>query len=82
MPKGEVVTYKQLARSCGVSNPRHIGWILQQNTDPDFVPCYKVIRSDGRLSRGYKFGGAKEQKRRLLAEGVSFDSSGKKILGG
>lgn len=68
LKKGEVITYGEVAKRCGLSNPRHVGWILKQNTDPDKVPCYKVVHSDGSLSNGYKFGGPKEQRRRLDAD--------------
>lgn len=81
IPKGNIITYKDLARHFNIRNPRNIGWILRQNTRPNEIPCYKVIRSDGYLSKGYKFGGEKEQKKRLSAEGVKFDERGKlKIL--
>lgn len=70
LPPGEVISYGVLAKKCGLKNARNIGWILRQNTDPDKVPCYKVVRADGSLAKGYKFGGPKEQKRRLEREGV------------
>ena len=73
VPKGKTVTYKAVAKHCGLSNARNIGWILKQNPDPDKIPCYKVVYSNGRLASGYKFGGPKEQKRRLIVEGVKFD---------
>lgn len=65
LPKGKTVTYKEVALACGLKNPRHVGRILQMNEDPDLIPCYKVILSSGKLSAGYKFGGPKEQARRL-----------------
>jgi len=74
IPKGRVVTYGIVARHCHVPSARNVGWILKQNTDPDKIPCYKVVRSDGRLAKGYKFGGPEEQKKRLIAEGIKFDS--------
>jgi methylated-DNA-protein-cysteine methyltransferase related protein len=73
LSKGKVVTYKMVAEHCGVPNPRNVGWILRQNTDPDIIPCYKVIRSDGSLAKGYKFGGRKEQKNRLAVDGIKFN---------
>lgn len=48
IPKGKVVTYKELARASGTS-PRAVGQILRNNPRPDLCPCYKVIRSDGRV---------------------------------
>lgn len=79
IPKGKVTTYKLLAKSCGIKNPRNIGWILRKNEYPDKIPCYKVILSSGKLAKGYKFGGEKEQKRRLMKDGVKFDKNGKII---
>ena len=77
IPNGKVVTYKDIARHCGISNARNIGWILKQNTEPNKVPCYKVVCFDGRLADGYKFGGQNAQKKRLLANGFEFDKGGK-----
>lgn len=77
IPRGSVVTYGAVAKSCGIANARNVSWILRQNTEPDRIPCYKVIRSDGSLASGYKFGGPKEQQRRLTAEGVIFTDNGK-----
>jgi len=75
LPKGRVTTYGALAKRFHVPAPRNIGWILKQNAEPDRIPCYKVIRADGRLAGGYKFGGLKEQRRRLLADGVKFKNN-------
>jgi methylated-DNA-protein-cysteine methyltransferase-like protein len=65
LPKGETTTYGAIAKKFGIPNPRNVGWILRQNDDPDAVPCYKVVRSDGSLAAGYKFGGREQQRRRL-----------------
>lgn len=72
VPRGKVVTYGAVAKRCGVPCPRNVGWILRQNAVPDAVPCYKVILADGRLARGYKFGGRSAQARRLKKDGVPF----------
>ncbi len=77
IPRGRVVTYGEVAKRCRVPSARNVGWILKQNTDPDKIPCYKVIRSDGCLTGGYKFGGSREQKRHLTAESIKFDSKGR-----
>lgn len=75
IPKGKVVTYKAVAKHCGMTNPRHVSWVLRQNSEPEKIPCYKVVRTGGNLATGYKFGGEKEQKKRLLADGVLFDAN-------
>ena len=77
MPKGKVITYGALARKCGVPNPRNVGWILQQNTEPLKTPCFKVVCSGGRLAKGYKFGGKNGQEGRLRKDGVGFDQRGR-----
>lgn len=77
IPRGMVVTYGMVAKRCGVPCARNVGWILKQNTKPVEVPCYRVVRADGRLATGYKFGGSMGQRKRLLADGVIFDRNGK-----
>ncbi len=55
IPKGEVLTYKEVARRAG--NPkafRVVGNILNKNTNPR-IPCHRVIRSDGSVG-GYNRG--------------------------
>ncbi|MBX4195899.1 MGMT family protein [Candidatus Parcubacteria bacterium] len=63
IPKGSVLTYKQVARKIG--HPlafRAVGNILNKNTDRK-VPCHRVIRSDGKIG-GYN--GLQGQKHYLL----------------
>lgn len=77
IPKGRVTTYGAVAKACGVPISRNVGWILKQNTDPDKIPCYRVVRSDGRLAKSYAFGGLEGQKKWLRADGIRFTPSGK-----
>ena len=51
IPKGKIVSYKELARASGTS-PRAVGQILRRNPRSDVCPCYKVIKTDGSLG-GY-----------------------------
>lgn len=63
IPKGTVLTYKQVAERAG--NPlasRAVGNILNKNYDPT-IPCHRVIRSDGKLG-GYNRG--KKAKEEIL----------------
>lgn len=62
-----------ITKNYGLTNARNVSWVLRQNTDPDRVPCYKVVRADGSLASGYKFGGESEQRRRLITDGVNFN---------
>lgn len=73
IPKGKVVTYKQLSQIVGV-NPRVIGYALHANKDPKNVPCQRVINSKGQISKGYAFGGPDIQKKMLIKEGIKFNS--------
>ena len=70
IPPGKVATYGQIAKLAGVKNPRTIGAILHQNTDPVAVPCHRVVNSVGRLAPAYAFGGPDEQAARLQEEGI------------
>lgn len=71
IPKGKVVTYKQIALYLGNGRlARVVGNILHSNTDSIKYPCYKVVNSRGCLSRNYAFGGINEQKRRLNLDGI------------
>jgi O-6-methylguanine DNA methyltransferase len=75
IPKGRVVSYGLVAKRCGLPNPRLVGRILKQNTEPEKIPCFRVIRADGRLADGYKFGGLIGQTKRLRADGIEFDGA-------
>lgn len=62
--KGEITTYKALAEKFN-SHPRAIAKILFSNKDKS-VPCYKAIRSDGKIG-GYN-GLLGKSKEELLKE--------------
>ena len=68
IPKGKVLTYKEVAKKAGNEKAsRAVGNILHKNHDPE-IPCYRVIRSDGNLG-GYNKG-AREKRRKLIEEGA------------
>lgn len=69
IPKGKTATYGEIAKKAGMT-PRVVGFALHKNPDPKNIPCHRVVFKDGSLSKGYAFGGIKEQKRKLLAEVV------------
>jgi len=55
IPKGKVMTYKQIAELAGSPNAfRAVGNILKSNYDSS-IPCHRVIKSDGRTG-GYNLG--------------------------
>ncbi|MDP4030947.1 MAG: MGMT family protein [Patescibacteria group bacterium] len=72
VPKGKVVTYGQVARALGSRDARKVGWALHTNQEGSGVPCHRVVNSQGRLAPNFAFDGPQEQRRRLVAEGVSF----------
>ena len=68
IPKGETRTYKQIAEAVGTKAYRAVGQALKKNPDPENIPCYRVIKSDGSIG-GY-FGNDKkmvEKKIRMLS---------------
>ena len=69
VPYGETTSYAELARAVG--NPkavRAVGSACATNPLPLFIPCHRVLRSDGQLG-GYR--GGTEAKRFLLRlEGI------------
>jgi len=70
IPAGKVMTYGQIAEILRI-DARIVGWALHANRDPD-TPCHRVVNKDGRLAPNFAFDGEKEQKRRLVSEGISF----------
>lgn len=68
VPAGGVVTYQALAAAIGApSGQRAVGNAMATNPIPIFVPCHRVIKSDGTIGN---YGGGVERKLKLLrAEG-------------
>lgn len=83
IPPGKVTTYGLIAEKLRSSkkkvNGHVVGWILHKNNNP-LVPCHRVVDRNGRLApnfgprlrSGQAFNGAKEQRIRLMSEGVKF----------
>lgn len=68
IPKGKVMTYKEVAVACGRPKAyRAVGNILHGNRDYN-IPCHRVIRSDNKLG-GYNRG---PKKKRDLLESEGF----------
>lgn len=71
IPKGKVVTYKQVAEYIGNKGlARAVGNILHKNPDGDKYPCYKVLNSKGELAEAFVFGGKNIQKERLEKDAI------------
>lgn len=76
IPKGKVVTYKQVAESIGNKGlARVVGNILHKNPDGDKYPCYKVLNSKGELAEAFVFGGKEKQKLKLEKEGIKVENN-------
>ena len=72
IPKGKVATYGQIAEILGTRDARKVGFALHANKDPN-IPCHRVVSKEGQVAVNYAFGGGwKEQKRRLVKEGIGF----------
>jgi O-6-methylguanine DNA methyltransferase len=81
IPRGEVRPYSWIAREIGRPKAfRAVGTALGKNPIPLFIPCHRVVRSDGRIG-DYAFG--KEAKQAILtAEGVDTQELERKALAG
>jgi len=71
IPKGKVLTYKQVARLAGNSKAyRAVGSAMRKNPDIKTIPCHRVVGSDGAM-HGYSAGQGISTKIKLLKkEGV------------
>jgi len=71
IPKGRVMTYKEVARAAGHPGAfRAVGSVMKANHDPA-VPCHRVIRSDMRPGDYNRPGGERTKVARLVREGVT-----------
>lgn len=76
VPIGKVVSYGMVAKVANTS-PRVVGYALHKNSDPNNIPCHRVVFKDGSLSPGYVFGGEMQHRKNLEKEGIRFDNEGK-----
>lgn len=67
VPKGKVVTYKEIARKLGSRAYRAVGSAMKKNKDKN-VRCYKVVKSGGEVGGFNK--GVKEKIKLLRKEGI------------
>lgn len=64
VPKDKVTTYKEIANAAG-THPRAVAVFMKTNKDPEHIPCFRVIRSDGNVG-GYSGIGGTAGKIQLL----------------
>ena len=62
--KGNTKTYSEIAKKLNFS-PRYVGRVCGENRHILFIPCHRVIRSDGSLG-GFSAKGGVVLKRKLL----------------
>lgn len=73
IPRGEVRPYAWIAREIGRPKAvRAVGTALAHNPIPIFIPCHRVVLSDGTLGR-YSMGGDTIKRAILAAEGAAPD---------
>lgn len=73
LPKGQTITYGQLAKRIGCKSAQAVGQALRRNPFAPAVPCHRVIAANGSLCgfNGHREGEEIERKRQLLkSEGV------------
>ena len=71
IPRGEVVTYGELARRAGYPGAaRAVGQVMATNRIPLVIPCHRVVAAGGRLG-GYSAPQGLAMKKRLLAQKAS-----------
>ena len=71
IPYGKVATYGMVAEMAGNKKmSRAVGNALHRNSDPDNIPCFRVVNSKGELSGEFAFGGKDAQAKLLRAEGI------------
>ena len=73
IPEGSVASYGQVAEAIGNRRlSRVVGYALHVNPQPGVIPCHRVVKRDGEVSKAFAFGGANRQVELLQAEGVGF----------
>lgn len=70
VPKGKVITYKELGKSVNSKAYRFVGACMADNKDPVGIPCYKVVLSDGRIGNYSGSGGVNGKIKKLENEGI------------
>ena len=69
IPKGRVSTYGAVAKALGNKGyARAVGKFMNKNPDPDDMPCFKIVKSDGSIGG---FGrGIDDKIKRLKKDGI------------
>ncbi len=71
IPRGRVASYGEIAERAGLPRrARLVGRVLAQLPAGSRVPWHRVVNAQGRISLPAGSSAAREQRQRLLAEGV------------
>jgi methylated-DNA-protein-cysteine methyltransferase-like protein len=71
VPRGRVASYGEIAERAGLPRrARLVGRVLSQLPVGSRVPWHRVVNAQGRISLPAGSSAAREQRQRLLAEGV------------
>lgn len=70
VPRGTTITYRQLAQRIGCRSAQAVGQALKHNPFAPYVPCHRVIATDGTLGgyHGQTQGPSIERKLQLLRD--------------
>ena len=68
IPRGQTITYGEIARRLGVRSAQAVGGAVGHNPISILIPCHRVVGSDGSLT-GYA-GGVERKARLLQLEGA------------
>jgi methylated-DNA-protein-cysteine methyltransferase-like protein len=78
IPPGRVCSYGMVAKLAGIPNgARQTAWALRHLPEDTRIPWFRVINSQGRIAMPEGSRGYREQRRRLLSEGVEFTAAGR-----
>ena len=70
VPKGKVITYKEIARAVNSKAYRFVGMCMKHNKDPKNIPCYKVVKSNGEIGNYSAPGGINKKISLLKLDGI------------
>jgi len=74
IPKGKTTTYKELAKKIGKPKAvRAVANAVRANPCAPYIPCHRVVRSDGKLGGYSGKGGVKKKIKLLQKEGVKIN---------
>jgi deoxyribonuclease V len=69
IPSGRISTYGAVARALGdIRASRAVGRMMNQNPNPDCMPCFKIVQSDGQIG-GFGLG-IEDKVKRLTHDGI------------